>query len=223
MTKVFVSYSREDKARVAPIVAFLSTVAEEVWWDDRLVAGEDFTKETERHLNEATAVVVVWTASSVGSRWVLDEAAHGRDAGKLAPINLDGQTPPLGFRHIHTADFCNWSGEAEAGCAVALKEAVRRMAGGPAAPAAAPSIAPDGRPSATPAGRVRRHLVPVALGLAALTAAAAFMVVGRPHKREDLVAAAAERLLKDVSASDPIAFRARKAVEEIDASGRAAD
>lgn len=220
MAKVFVSYSREDKARVAPIVAFLSTIAEEVWWDDRLVAGEDFTRETERHLNEASAVVVVWTAASVVSKWVLDEAAHGRDAGKLAPLNLDRQTPPLGFRHVHTVDFSGWSGDPGAGCARALSEALRRLSNSGRANSAVP---PAVGPLSTPTRLQRPAVVAVAAALAVVAFAALFLVFGRPHTRESLAAAAAERLLKDVSSSDPIAFGARKAFEEIGASGRAAD
>lgn len=126
MTNVFVSYSRTDKARVEPLVAFIDEIVGEVWWDDRLVSGESFTEETERRLNEADFVVVVWTPTSARSKWVLDEAAVGRDAGKLLPVSLDGQIPPLGFRHVHTTDFSAWNGTPDDKCARALKAALLR-------------------------------------------------------------------------------------------------
>lgn len=126
MTNVFVSYSRHDKERVAPLVAFIDSLIGEVWWDDRFVAGESFTEETERRLDEADFVVVVWTPNSAHSKWVLDEAAVGRDAGKLIPISLDGALPPLGFRHVHTLDFAGWNGTDTDKCALALKAALLR-------------------------------------------------------------------------------------------------
>ena len=58
MTNVFISYSRADKERVERIVAYIDSVVGEVWWDDRLVAGESFTDEVEHRLNEADFVVV---------------------------------------------------------------------------------------------------------------------------------------------------------------------
>lgn len=164
MTNVFVSYSRSDKARVEPLVAFIDSIVGEVWWDDRLVSGESFTEETERRLNEADFVVVVWTPTSARSKWVLDEAAVGRDAGKLLPVSLDGQVPPLGFRHVHTTDFSKWSGAADDRCALALKQALTRSKDAPAP--TKPHIAAPRRPRwvtpAVAAGALALALVIVA-------------------------------------------------------------
>lgn len=131
MTNVFVSYSRSDRERIEPLIGFIDSVVGEVWWDDRLVAGERFTEEVERRLDEADFVVVVWTSASVHSQWVLDEAAVGRDAGKLLPVCLDGQMPPLGFRHMHATDFSKWDGTPADKCARALREALTRKPGEP--------------------------------------------------------------------------------------------
>jgi predicted nucleotide-binding protein len=65
MTNAFISYSRADRARVEPLVKLVGECVDEVWWDDRFVAGESFTEETERRLNEANYIVVVWTPTSV--------------------------------------------------------------------------------------------------------------------------------------------------------------
>lgn len=166
MTRVFVSYARADKERVERIVAFIESVVGEVWWDDRLVAGESFTDEVERRLNEADFIVVVWTPASTRSKWVLDEAAVGRDAGKLLPLVLDGQAPPLGFRHVHSTDFSRWDGTPGDKCARALREALTRKTGeaGPRPAAAAP----------LPPQRSRRRFG--AIAAAAVFAAAAAVV-----------------------------------------------
>ena len=59
------------------------------------------------------AVLVVWTKHSVGSHWVADEATAAVEAGKLAPISLDGALPPLGFRQFQVIDFTGWKGAAD--------------------------------------------------------------------------------------------------------------
>lgn len=123
--RVFVSYSRKDKDRVTAIVRAIEGLSHDVWWDDRLVAGARFTAETEERLKTADFVVVVWTAESVTSEWVLDEAQVGKSDRKLVPISLDGQEPPLGFRHIHTIRFAKWNGEAGADCVGDLARALR--------------------------------------------------------------------------------------------------
>ncbi len=175
MTNVFVSYSRADKERVEPLVAFIDSVIDEVWWDDRLVSGESFTEETERRLNEADFVVVVWTPTSARSKWVLDEAAVGRDGGKLLPVSFDGQIPPLGFRHVHTTDFTKWNGTPDDKCARALTEALTRKPGDtPARPSAKTAPAKSRQ-------QPRWRLPAIAAGALAivLAVAAAWQLTGR--------------------------------------------
>jgi hypothetical protein len=56
----------------------------------------------------AGAVLVLWSARSVESDWVLYEAARGRDLRKLVPATLDGTPAPLGFRQYQTIDLASW-------------------------------------------------------------------------------------------------------------------
>ena len=46
----------------------------------------------------------------VRSAWVRDEAAEGRDAGKLVPVLIDAVKPPMGFRQYQTIDLTAWTG-----------------------------------------------------------------------------------------------------------------
>ncbi|MEP6785938.1 MAG: TIR domain-containing protein [Sphingomonadales bacterium] len=110
---VFLSYARADRARVAPIADALASAGLEVWWDALIDSGAAFAKLIEKQLNEADAVVVCWSATSVESDWVRDEAAHGRDRKCLVPISVDGTQGPLGFRQYHAVDFSNWKGGVE--------------------------------------------------------------------------------------------------------------
>src|SRR5579863_8965222 len=108
--RVFVSYARADKARVQPIVEALNAQGCEVWWDSHIRGGAVFAREIEAELNAAHAVIVVWSAVSVESDWVRDEAAVARDRGRLVPVRIDLAPPPLGFGQYHAVDLTGWSG-----------------------------------------------------------------------------------------------------------------
>ena len=101
-TTVFISYASADRARVQPIIAALEEAGFSVWWDGLIGGGEQFARSIEVPLERALAVVVAWSKNSLGSYWVHDEAARGRDRSRLVPLSLDGSEPPLGFRQFQT-------------------------------------------------------------------------------------------------------------------------
>ena len=105
MADVFVSYSRTDKARVAPLVAALEAQGWSVWWDPAIAPGQQFDRLIAEELERARAVIVVWTADSVESRWVRGEAREGADRGILVPVQLGPVRLPIDFRAYHTTDL----------------------------------------------------------------------------------------------------------------------
>jgi tetratricopeptide (TPR) repeat protein len=109
MASLFLSYSREDVRRVEPLAAALEGLGHTVWWDRHLSGGQEFVDAIEQALASADVVIACWTAQSIHSAWVRDEAGHGRDRGRLVPVTLDGSQPPLGFRQYHTIDLSKWS------------------------------------------------------------------------------------------------------------------
>ncbi len=102
---VFVSYSREDQKRALPIIKILQNAGYKVWWDGLLEGGERFSNSTDHALENANAVVVLWSKTSIASHWVHDEATRGRDRKCLVPLSLDGSEPPLGFRQFQVIDI----------------------------------------------------------------------------------------------------------------------
>ena len=111
MADLFVSYSRADRDRVAPLVAALQAEGWGVWWDTRLWAGEQWDDVIEREIKSARCVLVVWSVVSVTSRWVRDEARYGLSQGILVPVRIDAVEQPLGFGAIQMADLIGWKGE----------------------------------------------------------------------------------------------------------------
>lgn len=102
---VFVSYSRVDQKAALPVIQALEAAGYTVWWDGKLEGGERYLKTTEEALENARAVVVLWSKDSTGSHWVHDEAMRGRDRRRLVPLAIDGSQPPLGFRQFQTIDL----------------------------------------------------------------------------------------------------------------------
>ena len=105
MGQIFLSYARKDLERARTVATALQEAGFSVWWDRKIVGGSEYSREIEQALNSAAAVVVLWSRSSVDSPWVRDEAAKGRDSGRLVPATLDGTEPPLGFGQLHTIDL----------------------------------------------------------------------------------------------------------------------
>src|SRR5689334_25147831 len=90
MGTIFLSYARDDQACAATLARVLEDAGHEVWWDRRIDSGEEFAIEIETALDRADVVLVAWSAHAAKSAWVRDEAATGRDDGRLLPVTIDG-------------------------------------------------------------------------------------------------------------------------------------
>lgn len=170
MASVFLSYDRDDHVKAAEIAAVLENASHDVWWDQQIRGGAQYSKEIEQALSNADAVVVLWSKSSVDSAWVRDEAAEGRDWGKLIPVALDAAKPPIGFRQFQTIDLSN--------------PAQRKRGLGQLLKAIASSTAPQPPLSAAhelerrPGSKTRRVGILAGAGVAVAAAAAAFIAFG---------------------------------------------
>jgi tetratricopeptide (TPR) repeat protein len=132
MARVFLSYSRQDQSSAEAIAAALERHDHDVWWDRHLEGGSRYASEIEGELKRADAVVVIWSDSSVQSPWVQDEAAEGRNSGRLVPVVIDESQPPLGFRQFQAIDLIQWNGRSGAKVLEAVHRAIEaRIAGRP--------------------------------------------------------------------------------------------
>lgn len=111
MSDIFLSYSREDLATARRFAEGFGREGFSVWWDQSLDAGEAFDHVTEKALEQAGAVVVLWSARSVESRWVRAEATQADRAGKLVPVEIGPCKRPIMFELTQTADLTGWTGD----------------------------------------------------------------------------------------------------------------
>ncbi len=181
---LFLSYSRGDLARARPVIDLLEGAGFDVWWDGRLEGGENYLQTTEAALEGADAVVVLWSATSVASHWVRDEAQRGRERGCLVPLTIDGTMAPLGFRQFQLLDISGWDGAAASPEAARILVAVKaRLGEASAAPIPAP---PPAAPAPAPGAGLSRRGVIIggagALGAAGVLGAWQFGLFGSPAK-----------------------------------------
>lgn len=177
MADVFVSYVSEDRAIAEKISRGLEGAGFSVWWDRHIHGGVGFRKEIDRQLGAAKAVVVLWSAASLDSEWVCDEAQQALDEKKLIPLRLDGVQPPLGFRQAQALDFAGWKGDAEGGVFPRLVESVRHFVGDGASIPSGQS-ATSNEPSRSHWSASRRRL---AVGGTVLVAGTAALLIVWPY------------------------------------------
>ena len=191
MAQVFLSYDRADANRARPIALALEKAGHAVWWDPHIRGGEQFSKAIDEALSRADAVVVLWSAHSIDSTWVRDEAAAGRDSGRLVPVLIDAVQPPLGFRQYQSIDMSAWKGGGQPPRFQELLISLTAQSGGiPTVPATAHPSRP-----AFPALPWTRIIVGIAAVLI-LAAATLFVLRPRPDRTVQTVS---------VSAADPAA------------------
>ena len=132
MSDIFLSYAREELARVRPLIQALEGHGWDVWWDEKIPAGQQYNQAIAIALREARCVLVVWSQASVESHWVQDEATRGRDRGILIPVRIDDIELPLGFGMFQTARLTQWRGDAADLEFVRIVQEVTRLIGPPA-------------------------------------------------------------------------------------------
>jgi TPR repeat protein len=110
MADIFISYKSERRKAAAHLAKILERYGYTVWYDYSLVKGRDFASQIDAKIREAKAVIVLWCTMSVGSEWVLDEAALGLKLGKLVPAKIEPCQLRVDFDRKDYVDLTGWSG-----------------------------------------------------------------------------------------------------------------
>lgn len=111
MVDVFISYSRDNKDRVATIAQAVEAAGYDVWWDAELPPHRSYGDVITEKIGMAKAAIVVWSQSSAQSEWVRAEADVARNQKKLVQTAIDDVMPPLPFNQIQFAELADWQGE----------------------------------------------------------------------------------------------------------------
>ena len=131
---VFISYANSRREETETLAAALQAAGFSTWWDTGLLPGDRFRAEIDEHLNGCRAAIIVWAPESIKSDWVLAEADHAWQLGKLVNVHVPGQKPrdiPKPFNQSHSVELANRS---------AIIEAVRKRIAAPAANEPTPEV-----------------------------------------------------------------------------------
>ena len=199
MADIFLSYNEKDRDAVRRLAEALQSTGWSVWWDRRIPAGLTWRGVLERELQQMRCMVVLWSRHSVASEWVCEEAAEGRQLGRLVPVLIENVRPPPGFREIQAADLVEWNGSQDFLGLRRLLEDIERLIGKP--DAATSTALEPGTANEAPAPTPPAPLQPFPWGLSALLVAIAlgayYGTVARraPEVRNDTLQAPAKTAL----------------------------
>lgn len=144
---VFLSYAREDQAVARRFADAFEREGLSVWSDVTLRSGEAYDEAMEAALKSARAVVVLWSRTSVASRWVRAEATHADRNKTLAPAMIEACERPIMFELNQTAELAHWKGDAGDEAWLAFLADVRRLVDRERTPhqGGGPRVAPPAR------------------------------------------------------------------------------
>lgn len=111
MSDIFISYSRHDQEWVGKFAKALEDAGYSIWWDTRLLAGDEFHDVIPAALEEAGCVIVVWSKVSVTRKWVRAEASRAHDKEVLIPIQIESVQIPMPFNLLQAENMQQWNGK----------------------------------------------------------------------------------------------------------------
>jgi len=108
---IFISYSHVDKDVAERFASGFQAAGFDVWWDIAIRSGESFDTVIEAAIKSSKAVVVLWSPSSVASRWVRSEATLADRNNLLLPVMIQNCERPIMFELTQTSDLSQWHGD----------------------------------------------------------------------------------------------------------------
>ena len=170
MADIFISYARPTAKLTRAIAAALEAEGYSVWFDEALPAHRAYADVIQERLDEASAVLVIWSRDAAQSQWVRSEANRAREKGTLVQLRSDGSALPMPFDQIQCLDFQGWSGDLRAPCWRQLLATTGELVG--RGPQPLPVRTEPGRGAAVG----RRTLVAAGIGLVVMAGMGSWLV-----------------------------------------------
>lgn len=112
MSDIFISYERGDVDTARTLHRSFEDEGFSVFHDEDIRAGEQWDDRLEAEIDACRNVVVLWSPTSVASRWVRSEARAGLHQRKLIPCMIESCRIPMEFSGIQTINMKDWSAAA---------------------------------------------------------------------------------------------------------------
>lgn len=104
----FISWQHSDLPLAKELAEALMHCGIPIFIDQNIRIGDLWDVQLEQALNNAFAVIPIWTPASVQSRWVRLESRYALHMGNLCPVLRKACSPPLEFSDVEFADLTDW-------------------------------------------------------------------------------------------------------------------
>src|SRR5262245_44900726 len=84
--KIFISYKREENDRARLVKKALEQEGYDVWFDEEVQTGKQWSQVIDDSLARAGCVVVLWSEAALASDWVRHEASKAMGWGRVCPL-----------------------------------------------------------------------------------------------------------------------------------------
>lgn len=109
--RVFISFKTEEKHHALIFRKALEEVGYLVWLQVDLQCGHEWHGEIDKALNEAGAIVVLWSPASHNSQWVRHEASQAMAMDRYAPVRIEEVKIDNPYSRRQAVDINDWNGE----------------------------------------------------------------------------------------------------------------
>jgi Flp pilus assembly protein TadD/TolB-like protein len=100
MARIFISYAKEDRSRIEPLVDTLGRHGHRAWWDRLIEGGDEWAERIDTELARCQVVAVFLSRASVDSVWVRMEAQKAKRRRTLLPFLLEPVVVPAEFGDV---------------------------------------------------------------------------------------------------------------------------
>ena len=100
LADIFISYAQKAPEPTQTLAADLMARRYSVWFDTRLLPKDTFGEVIDQKIDNAKAVIVIWSKPALTSKWVRAEATRAENQGKLICLrtpDVDGARLPTPF------------------------------------------------------------------------------------------------------------------------------
>lgn len=108
MVDIFISYAREDRSRVEPILKALEDAGFSVWRAEFIPPASNWISVMDGVIKAAKCSLVLWSEESIQSDLVQAEADIAMENSTLIHAILDQVEPPINFKMLQPADLTDW-------------------------------------------------------------------------------------------------------------------
>ncbi len=189
MSDIFICYAKTDATFASRLVECLQAEEWSVFIDRKTPVGRRWHKEIKKELHAAKAVVVLWSAKSCDSDYVLEEAEYGKCKDILFPAFIEQVETPYGFGRIQAANLSDWKSTEEHAGLMELLDSLRQHLNGHAHESVATiqsvSVQHKEKPNFTPGKTFRDKLKVGGEGPLMAIIPAGYFLMGSPSDERD--------------------------------------